>query len=64
MRARELMEVLDRIAPLELAGGWDNAGLLVGDHGLDIEGPVFVTLDLTDPVIDEAVERRAGFVVA
>lgn len=64
MLVRDMIAALDRIAPVRLAGGWDNVGLLVGDADLHIEGPVFITLDLTDPVIDEAVEREAGFVVA
>ena len=64
MQARELIKALDTIAPARLAGGWDNVGLLVGDAGAEVSGPVFVTLDLTDPVIDEAVDRGAGFVVA
>ncbi len=64
MQAKQLIQSLDSIAPTRLAGGWDNVGLLIGDPEAPIEGPVFVTLDLTDPVIDEAVEKKAGFVVA
>lgn len=64
MQAKQLIQALDSIAPTRLAGGWDNVGLLIGDPEAPIEGPVFVTLDLTDPVIDEAVEKKAGFVVA
>ncbi|XHC24902.1 Nif3-like dinuclear metal center hexameric protein [Phycisphaerales bacterium ac7] len=64
MQARQLIQALDSIAPTRLAGGWDNAGLLIGDPEARIEGPVFVTLDLTDPVIDEALEKKAGFVIA
>jgi len=64
MRVKDLVSALDRIAPTNLAGVWDNVGLLIGSGELHIEGPIFVTLDMTDPVIDEAVERQAGFVVA
>lgn len=64
MQAKQLIQALDSIAPTRLAGGWDNVGLLIGDPEAPIEGPVFITLDLTDPVIDEAVEKKAGFVVA
>src|SRR5690606_27031553 len=64
MLVAELIKALNSIAPESLAGSWDNVGLLVGDSSLQLDGPVFLTLDLTDPVIDEAIACRAGFVIA
>ena len=31
MKLREVVNVLERVAPLELAEEWDNVGLLAGD---------------------------------
>ncbi|MFI4855659.1 MAG: Nif3-like dinuclear metal center hexameric protein [Phycisphaerales bacterium JB065] len=64
MLVADLIKTLNSVAPESLAGSWDNVGLLVGDSSLEFKGPVFLTLDLTDPVIDEAIACRAGFVIA
>jgi len=56
-------ETLRRIAPLELAADWDNVGLLVAPRGGRIVRAL-VTGDLTPAVLDEAVGRRVGLVVA
>jgi dinuclear metal center YbgI/SA1388 family protein len=73
----ELLALLARIAPLELAESWDNVGLLVdpgpGKFGRDrpsetranrdVERVLF-TIDLVPRVLDEALDARADVVVA
>lgn len=59
-----LVEAMEAIAPIALAEAWDNVGLLVGDPAREIGGPVVLTIDLTEPVTREALEARAGAVVA
>jgi dinuclear metal center YbgI/SA1388 family protein len=54
----DLERVLDSLAPSTLAESWDNVGLQVGDRGALVRR-VLVALDLTPPVLDEAV--AAGF---
>jgi len=62
-----LLAVLERIAPLHLAEGWDNVGLLLDprERGveLDVER-VLLTIDATPEVVEEAVAARAECLVA
>jgi dinuclear metal center YbgI/SA1388 family protein len=60
----KLCDVMQRIAPVELAESWDNVGLLLGDPSAKLTGPVLVTIDLTESVMDEAIKMNAGAIVA
>ena len=64
MTPRDCVQALERIVPLKLAGDWDNVGLLV-------EGPdsrrvrrALLTIDFTEWVLAEAVEKNADLVIA
>ena len=54
MKAYELIEWLNEHHPQKFAEDWDNVGLLVGYDQKEISH-VFLALDLTEPVLDEAV---------
>lgn len=58
----QIYEAMCGIAPLELAEGWDNPGLLV-DCGGTVRR-VLVTLDITPEVIAEAAAKDCQLVVA
>ena len=60
MKAYELIEWLNEHHPQKFAEDWDNVGLLVGDDQKEISH-VFLALDLTEPVLDEAVAAGAGY---
>ena len=65
MDRAQLIGALEALAPLELAGDWDNVGLLVGDaSGGELAGPVLLTIDLTDRVMDEAEAMGCSAIVA
>ncbi|MDX2130789.1 MAG: Nif3-like dinuclear metal center hexameric protein [Planctomycetota bacterium] len=64
MKVGDLVRAMERLAPLGQAAEWDKVGLLVGDSARDLSGPVLLTIDLTERVLREAVEMRAGAVVA
>lgn len=64
MTVRELIAVMEQVAPLELAAAWDNVGLIVGEPDWPIHGPILLTIDLTGPVVAEAVRAEAGAIVA
>ncbi len=57
----KLNELLNKIAPYELAESWDNCGLLV-DCGGEIARVLFA-LDLTGEVVQEAAERGCGAII-
>ena len=59
----QVADELDRIAPLHLAQSWDNVGLLVGDRRAPCE-KVLLCIDLTPPVLAEAVRTAAQFIFA
>lgn len=61
---RDITAVLEDLAPLALAEDWDNVGLLVGARDWPVDGPVLLTIDLTDAVMDEAERLGAGMIVA
>lgn len=58
----QIYDLLKAIAPLELAEPWDNPGLLAGRGDAEVDA-VLCALDLTLPVIDEAVRLGAGLIV-
>jgi dinuclear metal center YbgI/SA1388 family protein len=60
----DLIEAMETIAPLDGAEPWDRVGLEVGDPTSPIEGPVLLTIDLTEAVLREAIEAEASGVIA
>ncbi len=62
MRIADLERILDDLAPFSLAESWDNSGLQVGDREATV-GRVLVALEITDPVIEEALSGGFDTVV-
>lgn len=62
MKCSALVEVLERLAPAEYACDWDNVGLLAGDGECEIN-TVYLALDATDEVIEEAVRAGADMLI-
>ena len=60
---KKLLEALEEIAPLELAEEWDNVGLLLCPSRKRTFRKILLTIDLTEPVLEEAeIERFLGLV--
>jgi dinuclear metal center YbgI/SA1388 family protein len=59
----EIAAAMDRIAPPSLAQSWDNVGLLIGDRAAECYR-VFLCIDLTPAVLDEAIAKQCSMVVA
>ena len=59
---QQVYEVMQRLAPPELAEHWDNPGLLV-DCGGAVRR-VLVTLDITPEVVEEAAAKGCSLIVA
>lgn len=62
MQIRELTNLLESVAPLDLQESYDNAGLITGDHDREITG-VMICLDMTLAVIEEAIANGCNVVV-
>ena len=57
-----IMAAIERKAPLRLAESWDNIGLLVGDRSAVVRR-VFIALDLTAAVLEEAIAAEADLII-
>ena len=62
MNCSEVMEALSDLAPFEYAEKWDNVGLLAGSRDKEVKR-IFIAVDATDEVIDEAVRRGADMLL-
>ena len=62
MTVQQLYEIIDRLAPFATQAEGDNSGFLVGSAAQDVD-TVLLALDLTEPVIDEAVACGAQLIV-
>ncbi len=62
-KLKEIINVIESIAPPSLALSFDNAGLNIGERDSEISG-IIVCLDATADVIAEAVETGCNLVVS
>ncbi len=63
MKLKELTDFLEEFTPLGISENWDNVGLLVGDKNSDIKN-ILICLDITNEVIEEALENNANLIIS
>lgn len=63
MKIQDIINVLEAIAPPSLQEVYDNAGLITGQPGWDCSG-IIVSLDATEEVVLEAIEKKCNLIVA
>jgi dinuclear metal center YbgI/SA1388 family protein len=63
MQIRQIIELLEAVAPPHLQESYDNAGLIVG-HPDDAVSGVLFSLDATEAVVEEALVRGCNLVVS
>ena len=63
MKIKQVLEALERFAPLPLQESWDNAGLQIGLTEAEVSGAL-LCLDVNEAVIDEALARGCNLVVS
>ncbi len=63
MKVNEIIELIEKVCPKNLAYDWDNVGLLCGDGNKEIN-TVFVTLDTNLNTVKEAVDAGADMIVS
>lgn len=64
MELKEVLQVLEQLAPLSLAESWDNVGLLVEPSKPRPVKTVLLTNDLTDAVMEEAEAMSCDLIVS
>lgn len=57
-----VMEILEQLAPLELAEEWDNVGILVGNP-LEAVTKIMCALDLNKHILDEAISAHVDCII-
>lgn len=62
MKCRDLIEILEELAPTALSCEWDNPGLLAGRSDKEVK-TVFLALDATDNAIESAVLCQADMII-
>ena len=63
MKIKEVIEALERFAPLPLQESWDNAGLQVGLTEAEVSGAL-LCLDVTCQIVDEAIKKGCNLIVS
>lgn len=63
MKNIDVFNFLCTLAPLELQMSFDNSGFLAGDKNAEVH-KVLLALDVTDAVVDEAVENKSELIVS
>ena len=63
MKIGDLIDYLESLAPPEFQESYDNAGLITGRKDWAISSAL-ITLDVTEEIIDEAIKKNCGLVIA
>ena len=63
MNVQSICNLIEQVAPLALQESYDNAGLLVGNSQMEVFG-VLVTIDITEAVIAEAIEKKCNLIIS
>lgn len=54
---------MEKIAPKYLAESWDNVGFQIGDRNKMVNN-IMIALDVTNTVVDEAIEKKADMIIS
>jgi len=63
LKIKDVVKVLEKLAPLAYQEDYDNAGLLTGHPEDELKG-ILLCLDSTEDVLDEAIEKGCNMVIA
>ena len=63
MKVKDITNYLELQAPVSFQESYDNSGLLVGSAKDDVKG-ILLTLDVTEEVIEEAIQHGANLIIA
>ena len=63
MKIKEITQFLETFAPVSLQENYDNAGLVIGNGDTECTG-IITSLDVTEAVVEEAVNKKCNLIVA
>lgn len=62
MKCKEIIQILEELAPISYAEDWDNVGLLVGDPQKDVY-KIMIALDVTNDVLEQGIEEKIDLLI-
>lgn len=62
MKCEDVIAIMEKLAPIELAEQWDNSGFCIGDKNQQIKR-IVISLDVIDSVIEEAIALKADMII-
>ena len=62
MKVRDIINVIEKFAPLSIQESWDNSGLCVGSQDAQVTS-VLLGLDCTEELVDEAIACGADMII-
>lgn len=62
LKVKDVIKIMETIAPPKLAESYDNVGLMVGDKDGEVT-KILVALDVTLEVINEAIEKQCNLIL-
>jgi dinuclear metal center YbgI/SA1388 family protein len=63
MIIQKILKELEKYAPLSYQDEWDNSGIMVGNPTQEVSG-VMISLDVTLPVISEAISQKCNLIIS
>jgi dinuclear metal center YbgI/SA1388 family protein len=63
MKIEQIVNYLESVAPLSLQEDYDNSGLIVGNKKNIIQSAL-ITLDCTEDIVDEAIQKKCNLIIA
>ena len=63
MKIEQIVNYLESVAPLSLQEDYDNSGLIVGNKK-NIIHSALITLDCTEDIVDEAIQKKCNLIIA
>ncbi len=63
MRLKEIINVIEQLAPSSYQEPYDNSGLITGNTEMEITGAL-ICLDSLEIILDEAIEKKCNLIIA
>ncbi len=63
MLTKDIVNLMEKVAPLDLKESFDNIGLLIGCDDFKVN-KILLALDVNDEVIDEAIKEKCNLIIS
>ncbi|WP_427339571.1 Nif3-like dinuclear metal center hexameric protein [Caloranaerobacter sp. DY30410] len=63
MIVKEILDIMEKIAPNKLIDKWDNCGFQIGDINKNVK-TIMLTLDVTEEVVQEAINKNVDLIIS